>query len=59
MDTATIVPALEDTSHEGPTPMQSVAEEQVARSTRNTLTEGERAQWERIKSLGHLPVFTG
>jgi adenine phosphoribosyltransferase len=22
-------------------------------------TEGERAQWERIKSLGHLPVFTG
>jgi adenine phosphoribosyltransferase len=22
-------------------------------------TEGERAQWERIHSLGHLPVFTG
>lgn len=22
-------------------------------------TEGERAQWERILSLGHLPVFTG
>jgi adenine phosphoribosyltransferase len=22
-------------------------------------TEGERAQWERIMSLGHLPVFTG
>lgn len=22
-------------------------------------TEGERAQWERIVSLGHLPVFTG
>jgi adenine phosphoribosyltransferase len=22
-------------------------------------TEGERAQWERIYSLGHLPVFTG
>jgi adenine phosphoribosyltransferase len=23
------------------------------------LTEGERAQWERIVALGHLPVFTG
>jgi adenine phosphoribosyltransferase len=22
-------------------------------------TEGERAQWEQIISLGHLPVFTG
>jgi len=23
------------------------------------LTEGERAQWEKIIALGHLPVFTG
>jgi hypothetical protein len=22
-------------------------------------TEGERAQWEKVISLGHLPLFTG
>jgi adenine phosphoribosyltransferase len=37
--------------------MQRAGAEVVAEAA--IFTEGERAQWERILSLGHLPVFTG